>query len=116
MVGSRQVTLSVYKQLDHVPYDVLSVFGRISVKDDAMEVIGKDTRNGVLAVSTFSYEENIGGDTWCGRRVLRVYRGVKIGTMDGDNPRRQWIHVSDAPRFEIKKYYDLPLIILAGLR
>lgn len=53
-VGSRQVTLSVYKQLDYKPHDDLELFGRVHATKDLppndIELVGRDS-NGVLVRS-----------------------------------------------------------------
>jgi hypothetical protein len=57
MVGSRQVTLSVYRQLDQVPHDHCVPFGRVrDAKDDpgepyAVHVVGRHVTNGTLVRS-----------------------------------------------------------------
>lgn len=54
MVGSRQVTLSVYGQLDTVSADDIEPFGRVRPKDmqlDYIYLIGKHRRTGVLVRS-----------------------------------------------------------------
>lgn len=51
MIGSRQVTLSVYRQLDRVPADICEPFGRVrdtQDRGDAVFVVGKDSRTGDL--------------------------------------------------------------------
>ena len=53
MVGSRQVTLSVAKQLDRIMLDHLEPFGRVRIGGDERLVIGKDKRTGVLAVANY---------------------------------------------------------------
>jgi len=50
MVGSRQITLSVAKQLDVIPLSRLKPFGRVKLGDDDT-VIGADTQTGVLCLS-----------------------------------------------------------------
>ena len=40
-VGNRQITLSVAKQLDVIPLVHLTPFGRISIRDDGPQVIGR---------------------------------------------------------------------------
>lgn len=57
MVGSRQVTLSVARQLDIVPLAELTVFGRVKINQDKINrdkdyVIGSD-RDGRLAISEY---------------------------------------------------------------
>lgn len=42
MVGNRQVTLSVAKQLDHLGLDELEMFGRVRLPD-GMRIIGRHT-------------------------------------------------------------------------
>jgi hypothetical protein len=54
MVGSRQVTMSVYGQLDHVNYDEIEPFGRVLPKDAQnghVYVIGKRAGSGDLVSS-----------------------------------------------------------------
>lgn len=58
MVGSRQVTLSVYRQLDRHPSDQVRPFGRVSDKQDESRygcrnvfVVGCDVTTGVLVRS-----------------------------------------------------------------
>lgn len=54
MVGSRQITLSVYRQLDTVPVDRIEPFGR--VRDDRhksfqygdIQLVGRDSKDGSL--------------------------------------------------------------------
>ncbi|MCX2712050.1 hypothetical protein [Mycolicibacterium sp. J2] len=55
VVGSRQVTLSVAKQLDYVPLDQLTVFGRIKLgpKEPENLVIGASS-DGTLSLSNYS--------------------------------------------------------------
>lgn len=51
MVGSRQVTLSVYNQLDFVPHSRIEPFGRVNPKDAAegrIYVVGRDAEAGTL--------------------------------------------------------------------
>jgi len=51
-VGSRQVTLSVYNQLDCIPHRQIDPFGRVNPKDAQSErvyVVGRDRETGVLA-------------------------------------------------------------------
>jgi hypothetical protein len=57
MVGSRQVTLSVVKQLDRVRYPQLEPFGRVhsgrkdepAADEDAIEVVGRHRETGALS-------------------------------------------------------------------
>ena len=53
VVGSRQVTLSIAKQLDIVDLSRLRVFGRVHISKDPNYVIGADT-DGTLALSKYT--------------------------------------------------------------
>jgi hypothetical protein len=51
MVGSRQVTLSVFNQLDTRPVDEIDVFGRVRHRDassDSVNVVGRSREDGTL--------------------------------------------------------------------
>ena len=51
MVGSRQITLSVYRQLDSVPIGRIDAFGRVRTKDvssSSTELVGADIETGGL--------------------------------------------------------------------
>ena len=55
MVGSRQVTLSVARQLDQVPLEAVEPFGRVRVRDaDADQVIGRSRKDGSLVLANFT--------------------------------------------------------------
>lgn len=59
MVGNRQVTLSVYRQLDVVDADAIEPFGRVSDSRNAVHastvyVVGRKTVDGMLAKSECS--------------------------------------------------------------
>lgn len=54
MIGKRQVTLSVYRQLDTIPWSEIEPFGRVrDSKDDeyAINVIGRNRENNALVRS-----------------------------------------------------------------
>jgi len=54
MVSSRQVTMSVYGQLDHVEYDEIEPFGRVTPKDAQagdIYIIGRHAKTGELVSS-----------------------------------------------------------------
>jgi len=53
MVGSRQITLSVARQLDMVNLTELIPFGRIRTREYDYAVIGKDRTTGTLVVATY---------------------------------------------------------------
>ncbi len=55
MVGSRQITLSVFRQLDIVPYDSCIPMGRVNdSKDQERWIVGKNS-NGNLVRGQFTY-------------------------------------------------------------
>jgi hypothetical protein len=96
MVGSRQVTLSVFRQLDWVDDDALAPFGR--VHDDA--TLNADSKKLGLPPDTLQVVGVGLGDTDNAgalvRSSVRLYPGQK-------NERyREWD--------------ELPLIVLAGLK
>jgi hypothetical protein len=77
MVGSRQVTLSVYRQLDWVDWAYVEPFGRVNDYRDQNDVgeccyvVGRDTRTGALVRSfvdkmrlVIELHDTPGFDTW----------------------------------------------------
>lgn len=70
-VGSRQVTLSVARQLDRISLSRLEVFGRVKLGTDTFDratVIGRDTTTGVLALAEYSRHPN--WPTWIDEETL----------------------------------------------
>ncbi|WP_255800770.1 hypothetical protein [Mycobacteroides abscessus] len=63
MIGSRQVTMSVAKQIDVVPLANLTPFGRINIGGDSDWVIGAHSETGALCRSDLDVHEP---------RILRV--------------------------------------------
>lgn len=121
MVGSRQITVSVARQLDQIEPGDIEPFGRVRTGArkpdsaiDVVEVIGA-ARDGALARSAAavmryfcsgSYREG----EWCGRSKVRRCAGYP----DGNDCWRghYWL---DEPG-EWQAWSELPLIVLAGLR
>lgn len=75
MVGSRQVTLSVYRQLDHVPgLKQMEAFGRVRglkpVKDEygngiiEVEVVGRSLKTGELCRTTVEWPTDPHDTEW----------------------------------------------------
>jgi hypothetical protein len=123
MVGSRQVTLSVAKQLDEVEPEDIQIFGRICMGSrlpfgimDQIEVIG--SAGGVLVRSKLTLERYLCGSR--GRdRSRMTYNGVDAICLTCPEHR----HVPDVKAhfwtshpFEWDEWEALPLIVLAGLR
>lgn len=59
-VGPRQLTKSMYRQLDQIPPAHLEPFGRVKVGryallDMEVELVGRSTRTGALARATLDY-------------------------------------------------------------
>lgn len=108
MVGNRQVTLSVYRQLDHVKVTRIEPFGRVNAADrdklgDEINVVGRDTRDGVLVRSAISLIS------------VPPYFAQRPGTVGymGDDYYRERVEVW---RSLYRAWTQLPLIVLAGLR
>lgn len=115
MVGNRQVTMSVYNQLDYCDYQNLAPFGRVRSKAtsrDRLEVVGRDP-NGALARSAIMrwrisstelgkpdigpfYRDSDPPEMW--HRLFMIQRDQLCST-------KEWSHVQ-----------AMPLIVLAGLR
>lgn len=53
VLGSRQITLSVAKQLDIIPLSRLRIFGRVHISKDCDYAIGAD-RDGTLALAKYT--------------------------------------------------------------
>lgn len=111
IVGNRQVTMSLARQLDIVPPTCISPFGRIDLHYPGIKyrggvrVIGKDTVNGALAVS---HAVNIQDD---------LYRAAPEFVYWNDTYAPGYEMSID--REEMESFYTtwraLPLIVLAGL-
>lgn len=112
MVGSRQVTLSVARQLDHVGLSGIEPFGRVRIGDSEQVVIGRSRKDGTLVLSTFNPHPM--------RRVPICKETTKNA---GDGTRRATAATFHAAivAWEAAIALDdhaaaLPLIVLAGLR
>lgn len=99
VVGSRQVTMSVYNQLDQVLPRDIEPFGRVNpkdVSDRSIWVIGREVATGALAQSYV-------------RRSLEGLNDDFVKTCYADMTRQELAEVA-------KQWSALPLIVLAGLR
>ena len=142
MVGSRQITLSVYGQLDEVESHKIEPFGRVSPKEAERGwtyVVGKHTETGELVRSATRtdrqlierYLENLKNEARVLDRNAEAYRGA---AEENRADRQRWIdatnQASDAAlalyrkietesvtmEADAVKWENLPLIVLAGLR
>jgi hypothetical protein len=78
MVGSRQITLSVFRQLDWVSPEKIQPMGRVRDKDDASDyvgVVGREISSGVLVQSGRRDGLHSSGDLkWFEQEAERKYR------------------------------------------
>jgi hypothetical protein len=122
MVGRRQVTLSVAKQLDLVPLAELTIFGRVKL-GDVHRVIGVD-RDGNLALASY-----VPAHRWeVNNRNQRWYRRASaIGPVGGFHVRQpdgqiKWVSMFGSVSVTDDQYQlhlaaeSAPLIVLAGLK
>lgn len=119
MVGSRQVTLSVARQLDLVEPNSITPFGRIAADRNPgvnqIEVIGADP-DGVLVVSAmgFNWRKCVTATVWPG--PTRV-RHSPCGNCSLDDEEHDWVQYWGGGDGDLYlSWRDLPLIVLAGLR
>lgn len=110
MVGSRQVTLSVARQLDVVPPTHLEPFGRVSL--DLYKrlqaytegtLIGRHRRSGALCLS------------WIDCPRLRHRHHYPVG-IEGDGEYAEAVAAYEVERAAYEEAKRLPLIVLAGLK
>jgi hypothetical protein len=128
MVGSRQITLSVVRQLDRVAPDLIEPFGRVrAARQPALneiEVVG--SVDGILAYSTTAARSHHCAPQhfpgWCDE-----HRELGAGELEVADewhayrlPRdlweaHYWYTYTDSAELWAK-WAELPLIVLAGLR
>lgn len=119
MVGSRQVTLSVYGQLDEVDWKEVAPFGRVNPREAEpwqTWIVGRHRESGILVRSWILTPEAIDElDEW----------GFMEGKGDTTVRPAMWVRSSgpeDADQYwELRHQAEawrkfLPLIVLAGLR
>lgn len=119
VVGNRQVTMSVFKQLDTVSDDQIQPFGRVSPPEryPRLHVVGRHSKSGALVTANLPVTE-----TGLVRRLCPVERsgrecrnGCSWGSKSSEH------YESLKPEVErltavIREWAQLPLIVLAGLR
>lgn len=98
MVGSRQVTVSVAKQLDEVPLVELTIFGRVNIERGGADrwVIGADKR-GNLSIAQYT-------------EPLRYHEVLKLKCS------REEFEAWEAYAVQYEQADAAPLIVLAGLK
>ena len=111
MVGSRQITRSVYRQLDIVPYDQVEAMGRVNERvayADEGWIVGRDTLTGELVRAEL-------GQLYP-RRLGPV--DVPCTDLNGKQKTVRIIERVRPPEYAraLEAYRELPLIVLAGLR
>lgn len=111
VIGSRQVTMSVYNQLDDVPPTRIEPFGRVNPKHPNARqffyVVGRHTTTGALVRSHIPQDpESLNDEGWVPKDpgVWAVY-----GHWPVDATPRQLLTIA-------AEWSELPLIVLAGLR
>lgn len=116
LIGHRQVTLSVYRQLDNVHPCEIEPFGRVSDGKEergAVYVVGRNRRDGALVKSArWFYDWRI--ELWPDED-----EGPQITI--GPAPHGHWVQPGgpfhrEAVVEEGIDWLNLPLIVLAGLR
>lgn len=124
MVGSRQVTMSVAKQLDEVAPDDIIPFGRISTgtkngfaEANKIEVIGRSEEDGSLVRSKALRMRYRCDGSWEGSRIISsgqecIYKRCGKSGRDHD----PYGHVWYSKDSQFEEWRELPLIVLAGLR
>lgn len=113
MVGNRQITQSVAKQLDIVSLSEIKPFGRVKLSD-GMFVIGANN-DGTLVLSSLRRREwmkvKVGRETEHNYQELTA-AGWKISHQEGGYHMLSRLVDPDL----LDKYINMPLIVLAGLR
>lgn len=105
MVGSRQITLSVARQLDYAPYDDIEPMGRVRIgptsDDDRswVTVIGRHRMTGALTMAMVTDPT-----PWEG-----------VAEPHDEKHRAAWLAIKSRRR-NWPEASTLPLIVLAGLR
>ena len=119
MVGSRQVTLSVAKQLDEVQPDDIIPFGRISTGGKLkfasvgeVEVIG--SREGVLVRSRAIRQRYLCSPYGQGGKIISGGREHLYLRCPNEKPHSE--HSWNEADGVYDEWQSLPLIVLAGLR
>jgi hypothetical protein len=129
MIGNRQVTLSVYRQLDTVEPDEIEPFGRVRDSKDGyseLYVIGRHKEGGALVRSSCPQRiERPGAPPRIQNKydeANRRWRRDITNRSHGDFMREveqeqaEWVRVNIILHPNYASWSELPLIVLAGLR
>lgn len=113
VVGSRQVTMSVFNQLDSVPPNEIEPFGRVSPGSDqwSVSVIGRHGATGALVRSNVPRHPERLFASGMFPTVANTYREYSYWDKDADAERQRQRLAKIAAR-----WVELDLIVLAGLR
>ncbi len=118
MVGSRQITLSVVRQLDEIDPDLIMPFGRIRASSkpsaNAIEVIGSDPC-GALARATVRRHGYICYEGRTGNYNFDKYPHRPCPGHPYSRESHEW-YVYEPGESLFEEWSDLPLIVLTGLR
>jgi hypothetical protein len=126
MVGSRQVTLSVYRQLDTIDYEQAHMLmGRVRDPNKGEGIIGSDKDGNLVRVDKPERPDNpvdLQRDLRDSKRQMQIF---PEGSAEWERARDQTaiteVWLADLPinigiyRGKMAEIRDLPLIVLAGL-
>jgi HAMP domain-containing protein len=130
MVGSRQVTLSVSRQLDKIPWDQCEPFGRIrdirdnGDPDEKFTIIGKDQENGQLCRASIYWMDYRMERTKlaalknhpAGYVGFRYYNGESYSADEVEELEKEVQYLREEFNRQRSEWNALPLIVLAGLK
>lgn len=125
MVGSRQVTLSVFRQLDVVPFDDVVPFGRVNAVAGEKFIVGQHKITGELVSALVSFPAaRLDFDDRVRLNAL-LAEGQEYAYQRGEaSPEYETLREIESEEIDARKRYHaaldtykgLPLIVLAGLK
>lgn len=120
MVGSRQVTLSVFRQLDEVDFEEVTPFGRVRDRnsDSYRDIIGIHFKDGSLVRAPLNrpvHEGSYYREEYA--KHIQQHRYISPES-EAKGKIEQEKYLEDLVRFRSQsdRFNKLPLIILAGLK
>jgi hypothetical protein len=117
-VGSKQVTLSIFKQLDYVTPWRINAFGRVNAggKYDGepveLELVGSDDDGCLVSSHIMSRTQIIDP---VNRHILYL-PGRYANTPKTESIKRRYRELEPEWTAMLSRFYALPLIVLAGLK